>query len=196
MKTPLFGQPTALWIALAAAGCAPLPRTAGGPVSCDGLETPDPVVTAFYEPGTVYRAVPVRRRVFVARAIQRMRTLGAELSVQARPGLTRESLERSLFCHVSQGRPAVPDDPLHPATGRVAGLNVRSAPGAFVVAVLGDGPAAGADIWRRARALAEPEGSVEVQQLAEMVLPDAATQRRVLGLLDVLVQLLPTQETR
>lgn len=119
----------------------------------------------FYRPGQVYAAQAIERREVVARAIQRNRTVGAELYVHAPRTVTGEFLERSLTCHAMMGAPAHPNDPLHPSEGSVRRVSVRSAGGAFAVQVLGDSPQAGREIWARARAFAA-SADVDVKQVA------------------------------
>lgn len=120
--------------------------------------------THFYSPGQVYAARELERREFVARAIQRKRTQGAELFVHAPPNITGEFLERALSCHAWTGQAAHPNDPLHPAEGRVTNVSVRSAGGSFAVQVVSDEPQVGREIWARARAFASGS-SVDVQQI-------------------------------
>jgi hypothetical protein len=142
--------------------------------SCQGLSPSDTTLSAFYEPGAVYEAEPLKKKIFLARAIQPTKTMGAAMHVRAKPGMTAEYLERVLSCHASFGEAAHPNDPLHPSIGRIDELAVRSANGGFAVEVLGDGPKAGREIWQRARALSQPGSSVQVEQVSQ-VEPNAGT---------------------
>ena len=72
---------------------------------------------------------------------------GAELAIEARPGLTAEWLELELERHVAA---ASPDCPLDVGAPRVT---VRSARDGFVVEIRGDSDAAAREILRRARGL-------------------------------------------
>lgn len=131
---------------------------------CQGL-VGNEATAEFYRPGQVYAAQEIERREHVARAIQRNRTVGAELYVHAPRNITGEFLERALTCHAMMGQPAHPNDPLHPSEGSVRHVAVRSAGGAFAVQVVGDSPRAGREIWARARAFASGS-DVEVRQVA------------------------------
>ncbi len=125
----------------------------------------------FYKSGQVYAARPVKERQFVSRAHQPERTVGAELYMHAQPGLTQEYLQRSLACHSVAGRPAHPNDPLHPANGSLKSLTVRSVGSNFVVKAVGDSPQAGKDIWQRARSFTAPGSEVTAEQLASADAP-------------------------
>jgi hypothetical protein len=129
---------------------------------------------AFYKPGQVYAARPVKQRQVIARAHQPERTMGAELYMHAQPGLTKEYLQRSLSCHAAAGRPTHPNDPLHPTAGALKSLTVRSEGENFVVKAMGDSPAAGKEIWQRARSFTAPSSEVTAEQLASVAAPTSA----------------------
>lgn len=126
---------------------------------------------AFYKPGQVYAARPVKERQFIARAHQPERTVGAELYLHAQPGLTQEYLQRSLACHSASGRAAHSNDPLHPGSGSLKSLTVRSVGSNFVVKAIGDSPQTGKEIWQRARSFAAPSSEVTAEQLASVQAP-------------------------
>jgi hypothetical protein len=123
------------------------------------------VTAEFYRPGQVYAAREVERTQFLARAIQRKRTVGAELYMHAPQNVTGEFLERALACHAHTGQAAHPNDPLHPSEGAVQRVSVRSAGGSFAVQVIATTPEAGREIWARARAFASGS-NVDVKQVA------------------------------
>ena len=143
------------------------PRQVGSGAGCERLASSTEAARSFYGPGNVYAVKEVKRKVFRARAIQYMRTVGAELYVRAEPGVTREYLHRALSCQVAgAGAAQHPNDPLHPSGGRVSELGVRSAGGSFAVSVVGDSLTTGREIYERARAFAAPGGAVNVEQIA------------------------------
>ena len=153
---------------LALIGCtasAPQGQTMTAAAGCASLGDARSTLSSFYEPGQVYAAEKVERTEFRARAIQPTRTAGAELRAHAAPGVTAEYLERALTCHAVSGAPQHPSDPLHPSSGRIADVDVRSSGTGFVVSVIGDSPDAGNEIWQRARAFSAP-GAVTVEQVA------------------------------
>lgn len=121
----------------------------------------------FYKPGQVYGARELERNEFVARAIQRKATTGAELYMHAPRNVTGEFLERALACHAFTGQAAHPNDPLHPAEGTIKSVSVRSRGGGFAVQVTSDSPKVGREIWARARAFAG-SSSVDVRQVSSL----------------------------
>ncbi|MCA9614911.1 MAG: hypothetical protein R3B40_20665 [Polyangiales bacterium] len=116
-----------------------------------------------YGAGSAFAVRPIRERVFLARALQPVRTMGATVHVHAMPGMTQQYLERALQCHARGGQAVNPSDPLVIQDGAIRDVDVRSAGGAFAVRIIGDSPAAGRAIMERAESLVG--GSVSVQQL-------------------------------
>lgn len=150
--------------------------------ACSGAQQVDPRVAAtsgcqdiagneataeFYKPGQIYGARELERNEFVARAIQRKQTVGAELYMHAPRNVTGEFLERALTCHAFTGQAAHPNDPLHPSEGTVRSVAVRSKGGGFAVQVTSDSPRVGREIWARARAFAG-SSSVDVRQVSSL----------------------------
>jgi hypothetical protein len=151
-----------------------------GLVACSGRAQMDPRVAAtsgcqeiagneataeFYKPGQVYAARELERNEFVARAIQRKRTVGAELYMHAPRNVTGEFLERALTCHAFTGQASHPNDPLHPSEGTVQSVAVRSEGGGFAVQITSDSPRVGREIWARAQSFAGGS-SVDVRQVS------------------------------
>lgn len=128
----------------------------------------------FYKAGQVYAARPIKERQVISRAHQPERTVGAELYVHAQPGVTQEYLQRSLACHSVAGRPAHPNDPLHPTSGKLKSLTVRSMGSNFVVKAVGDSSKTGKEIWQRARSFTAPGSEVTAEQLAAADVPSSA----------------------
>lgn len=131
--------------------------------ACGGVTLDDSVRAQVYSADALFAVRPVRETVFLARAIQPVRTMGATLHVHAQPGMTQQYLERALECHARGGQAVSPSDPFVIEDGSVRDIDVRSAGGAFTVRIVGDSPAAGRAIFERAEALAG--GTVSVQQL-------------------------------
>ena len=131
--------------------------------ACGGISLDDAVREQVYGSDSVFAVRPVRETVFLARAIQPVRTMGATLHVHAQPGMTQQYLERALECHARRGQAVSPSDPFVIQDGSVRDIDVRSAGGAFSVRILGDSPAAGRAIFERAETLVG--GAVSVQQL-------------------------------
>lgn len=158
-----------LALSLTLGGCASTgassPTVAAG-AACSQVAANDPTLAAFYEPGAIRNARELRRTEFLARAIQPTRTVGAELQVHARPGMTAEYLQRALSCHAAGSAPRHPNDPLHPSQGAVAELTVRSSGTAFTVSVRGDSYDTGKEIWNRAESFAAQSTSSAVEQVA------------------------------
>jgi hypothetical protein len=142
----------------------PHPRLAAT-AACSQLPDTRAAVQNLYQPGRLYAAKPIREKQFLARALQPERTVGAEMSLHAEEGMTRQYVERVLRCHAANGTAVHPNDPLHPSTGRVTQLDVRSAGDSLAVRVVGDSPRAGREIWQRARSLAESGTHVTVEQI-------------------------------
>ncbi|MCA9532227.1 MAG: hypothetical protein KC593_01060 [Myxococcales bacterium] len=131
--------------------------------ACSGVTLDDAVRQQVYAPGAAFAARPIRETVFLARALQPVRTMGATVHVHAQPGMTRQYLERALECHVRSGQAVNPSDPLVVPGGAVRDVDVLSAGGAFALRIQGDSPAAGRAIFERAESLVG--GTVSVQQL-------------------------------
>lgn len=123
------------------------------------------VTAEFYKPGQVYAAREIEEKQFIARAIQRQQTVGAELHMHAPRNVTGEFLQRALACHAFTGQAAHPNDPLHPVEGEIRSVSVRSAGGSFAVQIVSDSPQVGREIWARARAFASGS-TVDVRQVA------------------------------
>jgi hypothetical protein len=151
---------------LACASTPAAPQHASSTAACERLGDTDMALAAVYEPGNVTNAKKLQERVFRARAIQPLQTVGAELHVPAQPALTQQYMERVLTCHAAAGRAAHPNDPLVPEHGRVASVTVRSMGDGFAVRILGEDPASGREIWRRAEAFTQPADAVTVEQVA------------------------------
>jgi hypothetical protein len=136
-------------------GCAqqsrPAPETAR--MGCDPATQGDGAKSL--APGKVVAVSPVKEKVFLARALQFERTVGADLYVRAEPGMSAEYLERALTCHAQGAEPVHSNDPLHPGTG-VVHVKVESANGGFAVRATGSTDEAGRAIWKRAEALTRP----------------------------------------
>ncbi len=131
--------------------------------ACGGVALDDSVREQVYGAGAAFAVSPIRETVFLARAIQPVRTMGAVVHVHAQPGMTQQYLERALQCHARGGQAVNPADPLVLQEGAIRDIDVRSAGGAFAVRIVGDSPAAGRAIFERAESLVG--GSVSVPQL-------------------------------
>lgn len=173
-KTPATRRRMALGISCAVAlvatqvACSSTtqePRMAQG-VSCGDIEADTPAVAQLYSPGTVYRAEPMKKKIFKARANQPVRTMGASIYVKSEPDLNAPYLQRALSCHAAHGSSAHPNDPLHPQTGQIDRISVRDGRLGYVVEVTSDDPRVGEEIWKRAEALSRTGGSVQVQQVS------------------------------
>jgi hypothetical protein len=155
-----------LGFALAACSTQSAPKTVAAGAACGELAQGDKTLEQFYQPGSVARVEPIEKRVFKARAIQPVETVGASLYVRAEPGMTAPYLRRVLACHAGSEQSMHPNDPLHPQSGQVADLRVQQAKSGFLVQVSADSPAVGKEIWQRAKAMTHGSGNVQVQQLA------------------------------
>lgn len=157
----------ALAALLPLSGCATTqssPSVAQG-ASCGSLTGGDEVLSAFYAPGAIYEARPVKEKIFKARALQPVETRGASLYVKATPEMNSPYLQRVLSCHAASSSDAHPNDPLHPSQGSIASLEVSEARHGFRVDVLAENQTVGTEIWKRAEALSHQKGSVEVKQV-------------------------------
>lgn len=153
--------------AIAAAGCASDQKQPASVASagCQQLGDVNAVVAEQLQGGQVYGAREVRERVFLARALQPERTVGADLYVLATPNTTPQYLERALTCHAAQGRALSSNDPFHPSDGYVTDVSVRPVSNGFAIRVRGSNQDAAKEIWQRAQRFADP-GSVTVEQVA------------------------------
>lgn len=163
LRTILLSAAAVSLLACSNAGGKPSVAASAG---CAQLGDVRQAATALYAPGNLYAAKPVRKKIFNARAIQPERTMGADLYLHAQQGVTPEYVERVLSCHAASGTAAHPNDPLHPESGRIAELSVRSAGPSLAVRVIGDSPATGKEIYQRAEAMTSSSGSVSVEQVA------------------------------
>lgn len=162
------------WLALIAVGtsmaCAGTTQntqtTLASASSCSQLPDADATVQQLYTPGNVYAAKPVERKVFKARSAQPTRTFGASLYTHAEKGMTAPYMERVLRCHAAYGQAAHPNDPLHPAGGKITDLSVSSVAGNFAIRVEGDSTETGKEIWQRAEALSGQAAGVQTQQVS------------------------------
>lgn len=161
----LNGILTAVSVAAALTGCGASVRQQPFHVaasSCAGLEG-SRAATELYGNGKVTRVEPLRRQVFLARAIQPTLTYGAHLYVPAEASMHEAYLERVLTCHAARdsGADQLANDPLRvPGVERVSvaaqGLLMR-------ISVEGRDSRAGEAILKSARSL---HGEVSVEQLA------------------------------
>jgi hypothetical protein len=132
--------------------------------SCNQLQNLDQQVAQLYDTSRVKHAEPIYTERFLARAIQPRELVGAELFVNAEPGVSQPYLERVLSCHAAQASSNRPNDPL--STENISNLAVRVQGGQFVIAVTGADRQASQQIWQKAQALLKSGGHIEVQQLS------------------------------
>ena len=132
--------------------------------SCERVENLEQQVARVYNLAHVRDAQPLYTQRFLARAIQPRELIGAELYVDAEPGVNQPYLQRLLSCHAAASGVAHPNDPLRAAN--VRSLDVRVQGHQFVIAVTGANREAGREIWQKSQALLQSGGSVEVQQLS------------------------------
>lgn len=132
--------------------------------SCSQVENLDQQVAQVYDVARVKNAKPIYTQRFVARAIQPRELTGAELYIDAQPGVSQPYLERVLSCHAAGSSVAHPNDPLR--ASNVRDVDVRVQGSQFVVAVHGADKQSGREIWKKAKALLQGGGNVEVQQLS------------------------------
>ncbi len=158
-----------------AIGCAQSgaePKTVAGAGGCSAANDSE-LIGHVYSAGTIYAAKPIKKRVFLARANQPIRTFGAQLYMHAPKGVTKEYMERQLTCHAAAGGTVHPNDPLKPSAGAVADIDVRSAGGDFAIEVIGHDHHAGRDIWQRAQSISGGAGAVQVEQVGSASDPQA-----------------------
>ena len=153
------------------AGCATTqtqPTSVAAGAGCGELAQQDEVLRHFYSPGTVYRAQPVEREFFRARASTPTRVVGASLYVRAEPDMNAPYLRRVLACHAASNRAFHPNDPLVPEQGSVTELAVRESHNGYAVSITSDDPKVGQEIWRRAESMTQNSTSVEVEQVSQL----------------------------
>jgi hypothetical protein len=154
-------------VAFAALGCSTTSTSGPAQVASSGCgQLGNTSQIAATQIDQVYATREVQEERSQARAIQTRQTVGADLYVHATPGTTGEYLERVLTCHAAAGQAVSSNDPFHPSVGHVAAVNVRKAGTGFAVRVQGSDTASAKEIWRRAEALTDGRGRVEVEQLA------------------------------
>lgn len=132
--------------------------------ACDRVENLEHQVARVYKLAHVRDAQPLYTQRFLARAIQPREVIGAELYVDAEPGVNQPYLQRVLSCHAAASSTAHPNDPLR--TQNVRALDVRMQGHQFVIAVTGADRQAGREIWQKSQALLQSGGNVQVQQLS------------------------------
>lgn len=161
--------------AFVAAGCASTPKQPANVASagCDQLGDVNAAVASYLQPGKIYGAREVRERVFLARALQPKRTVGADLYVLATPDTTAEYLERTFTCHAARGQALGANDPFHPERGYVSEVKVRPVRNGYAIRVRGSDEEAAREIWERAQRFTDP-GSVTVEQIAATSSDDPA----------------------
>ena len=137
--------------------------------ACNQMQDLDRQVAQVYDLAKVRHAAPIYTQRFVARAIQPREVTGAELYVDAEPGVSQPYLERVLSCHAAGTSVAHPNDPLR--AHNVRDVDVRAQGHQYVIAVHGADRNAGREIWQKAQALLQEDGSVEVQQLSAAAKP-------------------------
>ncbi|MDD9942947.1 MAG: hypothetical protein OXU20_18040 [Myxococcales bacterium] len=126
-------------------------------------------VAALYQSG-VSQVRPIKREQFIARAIQRTHTVGAELYVPGQQGMNNVYLERMLTCHAASGMAAAhPNDPLR--SGGVDDVDVAAVGSNYRIAIVGRDRSAGDAIWQRARMLQPGSTDVQVEQIGAQPLP-------------------------
>lgn len=151
---------------VALSGCAKTPSqptSVAAGASCGELGNDGELLAHFYDPGTLKKATPVQERVFRARAIQPVRTMGASLYLPAEADINGPYLHRVLACHAAAGQNVHPNDPLHPQSGPIAQLIVRENANGYTVDVLADDPQVGSEIWQRAQSLSGMTTDVQVE---------------------------------
>src|SRR6187431_2324696 len=144
--------------ALASVACAAQPpaRSESARLGCEQLG--DGARADYLAPGKVSGVRRVTETQHVARAVQVERTVGAELLVQAEPGVTPDYLQRVLSCQAESG--AASASVLRSSEGSVA-ITVRSDAGRLAVRAIGSNNAAGEQIWQQAQSLTSSGASVE-----------------------------------
>lgn len=141
------------------------PKTIATGASCAGLEDSQATVAELYKPGTIYKAEPIKEKVFRARAAQPTHVMGASLKVRAEQGMSAPYMERVLACHAASGGAVHPNDPLFPQAGTLAKLSVEESKFGFNINVVGDSRKSGEEIWKRAEMLTGQGAHVEVEQV-------------------------------
>ncbi len=161
----ISGAIFALVLPLAACSSAQTAPTVSTGANCASLTDGGQVLSDFYKPGAVYDAKPVQERVFRARAIQPVETMGASLYVKATPEMNAPYLRRVLSCHAASSSSAHVNDPLHPSSGPIAALEVGESRYGFKVDIRARDSKGGEEIWKRAESLSRQNGSVQAEQV-------------------------------
>lgn len=143
------------------AGCSAQPpvKSESARLGCEQLgDAPD-----YLAPGKVSAVRKVTRTEHVARALQVERTAGADVFVNAEPGLTPDYLQRAISCQADAGS----------ATARLLGderakvaISVRSDAGRLAVRATSSDHRVAERLWERANALTQP--AVTVEQVATL----------------------------
>jgi hypothetical protein len=132
--------------------------------ACERVENLEQQVARVYNLAHVRDAQPLYTQRFLARAIQPREVIGAELYVDAQPGVNQPYLQRLLSCHAAASSTAHPNDPLR--ADNVRAVDVRVQGHHYVIAVTGANRRAGQQIWEKSQALLQSGSHVEVQQLS------------------------------
>lgn len=153
------------------AGTQQASTTVPAGAACQRLPDLQEQVAQVYDVGRVRQVAPLYRTQFLARAIQPRYIAGAELHLDAERGVSQPYLQRVLACHVALSEGAHPADPL--SAPNIQNVTVRAEGHRFVVTITGADRQAGKLIWQKARALTQPTGHVEVEQLSAAKSSDA-----------------------
>lgn len=146
--TKIVSSIAALTLVAGGAHLVTTTTTASASPSC----TPEVVEDGSLLYAQVYDAKPIKNRPDKKRVVPKW-IAGAKMYVPAEKGMTREYLNRAAICHAKASEaPSYANDPLR-VDGRIDGIRVYPAGGAFVIAVTSEDKATGREIWKRADAL-------------------------------------------
>jgi hypothetical protein len=168
-----YGTLTAVSFAAALVGCGASVQQQNPQIAasaCAGLEGTRSAAE-LYGQGKITKVEPIRRQVFLARAIQPTLTYGARLYVPATADMHEAYLQRVLSCHAASrsGTSALANDPLR--VPGVVSVKVDAHGPLMRISVEGKDQSAGEAIWHSARSL---HGEVSVEQLAAGDAPGAS----------------------
>ena len=141
----------ALGAAAVACASAPEARSVAAASGCSQLGGTSQTVAAILSPGSIYDA---RKAEPSWELSATGLDPGTKLYVHAPAGISKEYLTRALVCHAAYGPQLSPRDPLHPESGRVVSIDVRSDGPGYEISVAGENRKTNAEIWRRAHDLA------------------------------------------
>ncbi|HTU58431.1 MAG TPA: hypothetical protein VMF89_08355 [Polyangiales bacterium] len=154
---------------LAAAGCATASQQVASHqvtgTRCESISDLDQRVHQLLAASNIERVTPAYHQVPHFDGPKPLYIEGAEIYIPAEAGINEAYLERALSCYAAaQNGTAQAQHPLRAAG--IRSISARESGQTFRVSIRGVDRKAGAEIWKRAQALHNASGTIEIRQLS------------------------------